>query len=399
MIISILGTSGAKLDTKNCITEKDTNGDIKLFEKATYDLSILEKKEKTYLNATQLLLEEFDDKFIFIGTSCAIKFQKELLKENLKNKDVTFKEVGENDLDEVFEKIYNTLDTTEDIILDITHGFRHQPIMAIFASTLSQFLERKNLKIIFAKEEERNKRYSYIYLDDYIEITQISLLLTGFIRTLNFIPVKNLKLVNNGIFEDFSKALLSNDLKGVETQTQKLFEHLEEIHKTASLAHLTPIIVQIKEELKDLENFQDKQTYKKYLTLSKLMLDKNYLIIALSYLFESLREYCTQQFRSILDGKVKFKNGYEKNTAVMDTIGNFKRNNRPNKIQKQFPNLYDKNKSQFIRISKVYGDIRTLRNDLAHINKHKKFDDIHKNINQLLFKIESIYNDELLKNM
>ncbi len=392
-IVAILGTSGAKIDLDTCLPKEE-------FPPALYDLSLFDKECKEYKNSTEFLLENYDKKFIFIGTPCAIDFQKVLLKDSLKDKDVEFKEVSENDLDEIFEKIFDILGKHKDIILDITHGFRHQPIMAIFASTLSQFLHKKTLKIIFAKEEERNKKYKYIYLDEYIEITQVSLILTGFIRTLNFIPIKNIKLFNVIVFENFSKSLLSNDLKGVEKNYTLLKNELDKLLKNNDLKHLFKLFENIKDKLSLFDELTSKdiKIYQKYLTLSKITLEKNYLVVALAYLFEAIREYCSYNFKKHLK-EINIKKSYELNTSVMDTITNFKRNYKENQIQKKYKNLYKKNRTNFNRISTIYKEIRDLRNDLAHINYEKNFKDIKQIINGIAFKIETIFKDDILKNI
>lgn len=390
MIISILGTSGATIDHDRCLPHKVT-------DPALYDLSLFGKEAQSYQNATQFLLQNFDDRFVFIGTACAITFQKALLASDLEGKDVTFTEVSENDLDEIFEEIYAFLEDQDNIILDVTHGFRHQPIMAIFASTLSQFLERKALRIIFAKEEERFKKYKYVYLDDYIEITQISLLLSGFIRTLNFIPIKQMRLLNNHIFENFSKSLLSNDLKGVEKNYLLLNKELHRLLAEDELHHLHKLIYKIKEELTPFEAFdKTTKTYEKYLSLSKITIDKNYIVVSLAYVFESFREYCTEKFRPLLTG-LKIRPGYRTNTAVMDTIGNFHRNGKKNLLQEKYPELYLKNKAKFERVHIIYREVQMLRNDLAHINLTKNFEDTRQMLNNIIFKIETIYKEDTLK--
>jgi CRISPR-associated DxTHG motif protein len=394
MIISILGTSGAKINLETCLPSSDT-------QSALYDISLFEKenKEGTYINSTHFLIENFDGKFVFIGTACAIKFQKKVLENELHGKDYSFIEISENDLDDIFEAIYELLEHQENILLDITHGFRHQPIMAIFASTLSQFLDRKSLKIIFAKEEERFKRYKYVYLDDYIEITQLSLQLSGFIKTLNFIPIENMKLINNEVFENFSKSLLSNDLKGVEKNYTLLNNELNYILEKGELKHLFKMIYKIKEELNSFEKFDNNSsTHYKYLSLGKVTIDRNYIIVSLAYIFESFREYCTYNFKPILKD-IKLKKGYETNTAIMDTICNFERNGKKNAIQKRYPQIYQQNKQKFQRIKTIYDEVRMLRNDLAHINLKKDFEDIKKQLEQIIFKIETVYKEDILKHI
>ncbi len=388
-IVAILGTSGAKV--VKCLPGE-------AHKPALYDLSLFQKKSKSYKNSTEFLLDHFDESFIFIGTQCAIEFQKELLQKELENKNVRYIEVEDNDLDDIFENIFTILERHDEVLLDITHGFRHQPIMAIFASTLSKFLHNKSLQIIFAKEEVRLEKYRYIYLEEYIEITQLSLLLTGFIRTLNFIPLKNITLFNAKVFEDFSKSLLSNDLKGVEKNYTLLADELEKLMRHRELQHLFTLFGEIKSTLSPLNILKEKETtiYHKYLILSQITLDKNYIVVALAYLFEAIREYCTYGFSPYLKG-ISIKKGYELNTVVMDTIGNFKRNGRANKIQKRYPRLYENNKQIFQRIAHIYKEIRVLRNDLAHINYEKDFKDIKQMILKIGFKVEVLFREDVLQ--
>jgi len=140
------------------------------------------------------------------------------------------------------------------------------------------------------------------------------------------------------------------------------------------------------------------QKYEQYLILSKITLDKNYIIVSLAYLFEAIREYCSYSFELHL-GDINIKNGYKRNTAVMDTISNFVRGGRKNEIQKKYPQLYKKNKSIFCRISKVYEEIRKFRNDLAHINDKKDFHNVKETILNISFKVETLFKDNVLKNM
>ena len=397
MIISILGTAGAVFDRDSCSAKRDDSGEI-IERVAQYDASIFQKKRKSYKNSTHFLLENFDKKFVFIGTKCAIDFQKEILSEEIKDKDIEYREIKDNDLDDIFEVIYALLEDKDDVLLDITHGFRHQPIMAIFASTLSQFLERKKLKIIFAKEVEQYKTYQYIYLDEYIEITHISLLLTGFIRTLNFIPTKSMKFLKHKVFENFSTSLLSNDLVGVEKNYKELMKELDLLLKNQELKHLFNLFEQVKEELLPLEGFDTLKSYEKYLALAKLTIEKNYLIVSLAYIFESFREYCSLRFKGV-SKSIKFRNSYDINTSVMDTIGNFRRAGKMNKLQKKYPNIYKDNKSNFKRVSIIYAKVQSLRNDLAHINKIKDFKDIKLMLHQIIFMIEQFYKDDVLKDI
>ncbi len=396
-IISILGTSGAFFNFKDCTPQRHDDGSIK-YQSARYESGIFGLESREYKNSTHFLLDNFTCKFVFIGTECAIGFQKTILKESLESKDVEYITIGDNTLDDIFEAVLRLLQHHDDVMLDITHGFRHQPIMAIFASTLSQFLQRNELQIIFAKEVDTHNIYEYIYLDEYIEITQISLLLTGFIRTLNFIPVQNMKLLNNRVFEDFSKSLLANDLKGVEKHYKLLNKELVQLENNEALSHLSSLLDKVKDELQVLYGFDDISKYKKYLILSRMTVEKNYLVVALAYVFESLRTYCDVCFTEICKD-IKYGKEFDRKQDIMDAITHAPYALESNKIYKKHKGFYESNKAALSRVGRVYLEIRKLRNQLAHINEHKEFEDIKKIVFRYIFKVESIYKDDVLGNI
>lgn len=386
MIISILGLVGKK-DSKNNL------------KSAYYYASNIDKIDGSYYNSTHFLLKNYqDEKFYFLGTHKAIAYQKDLLELNKNN--ITLEEIEDNDLEDIYEKVYNIISNSkEQVILDVTHGFRHQPISAIFAATLNKFLHNGvNLKIIFAKQIVAFEKYEYIYLDNYIDITELSLLLTGFIRTYNFIPVSTMKLIDAKSFEAFSKALLSNDILGVTKAAQELIFQVEKMLLSKDLTHIEKLLLQVKEILDNFKDFDTLKDYEKYLILADMTTDKNYLVVALTYLFESLREYSADRFKPLIE-KSDFKNDYLKNTTVMDTISNFKRSGKTNTIQKKYPQIFNKNRSNFSRIKTIYNEIRELRNSLAHINKDKEFEDIKQEINRMIFKTKTLYKDDILKNI
>jgi len=146
MIISILGMSGMDRERQNKTT-------------AYYDCKTLDKESGDYHNATDMLLKNYDDAFYFLGTQKAIAFQKNLLA--YPHDKVQFIPIEDNSLDDIFEKVFELISKADDteIILDITHGFRHQPISAIFSATLHRFLNESNLKIIFAKQLVEYEKY------------------------------------------------------------------------------------------------------------------------------------------------------------------------------------------------------------------------------------------------
>ena len=131
------------------------------------------------------------------------------------------------------------------------------------------------------------------------------------------------------------------------------------------------------------------------------MIEKNYLIVSLTYIFEALREYCSFRFKPLCKN-IKFKDSYEQNRAVMNTITNFKKSKFKNRLFETYPEIYERNKAEFKRVAKLYKRVRNLRNDLAHINKTTEFDDIKKDLYSIIFQVETLvvtktlYKDKIL---
>jgi len=388
MIISILGMAGE-------FNGKKTT--------AYYNCDVLNKKSDDYHNATDFLLKNYSDKFYFLGTLEAIDFQKKLLEIN--EDLVEFIPIEDNSLDDIFEKVYGLISTikdTEKVLLDITHGFRHQPISAIFSATMHKFLNNSQLDIIFAKQVVMHKSYEYIYLNEYIDMTQLSLLLTGFIRTLNFINSVEIDNLNTMAFESFSKALFSNDFKKLEASYKNLEITLLQAKKNKNFNHLRELFKQIEDTLRGFKEFDKKEIYEKYLVLANLMFDKNYYLISLTYLFEAIRMYATMSFykKNIINNyawnNVKM---YNLNSDVMQCINQkeFGDNYRPTRYDKN--NFYDKNETIFEEIADNYKKLRDLRNDLTHINHKKTQPNVKHDLHELLKGVGTLIKNDILKYM
>lgn len=391
MIISILGLSGMNKDK----TEKST---------AIYDAKILDKNSSEYHNATHFLLENYpDEKFYFLGTKTAIDFQKKLL--NCPEDKVTFLPIQDNSLDDIFEKVYKLISKAkeEEVILDITHGFRHQPISAIFSATLHRFLNKSKLKIIFAKQIKEHKEYEYILLNEYIDITQLSLMLTGFIRTLNFVDSGKIEGFETVAFSNFSKALLSNDFLTLQSSQKNLLSMVERAKKDTRFDHLKELFEEIEETLSVFQDFGIQPIYKQYLIVANLMADKNYILLSLTYLFESIRFYCSDSFKDkgfVCQREKKKDKMYNINQEVITFITQSSLiDYRKNCYDINFKTLYEANKKLFLKITNEYKTLRTLRNNLTHVNSEKHSPDIQTKLEKQLKTIGKIIEDDLLKEL
>ncbi len=385
MVISILGMSGG--------------------DKVYYDCDNLGKKSGNYYNATHFLIENYNDKFYFLGTKEAIAFQKGLL--DFSSTDVEFIEIEHNSLDDIFESVFSLISSIKDnetALLDITHGFRHQPISAIFSAVLHKFLNMSNLNIIFAKQGATNREYEYIYLNSYVEMTQLTLLLTGFIRTLNFVNSVEVENLNTLAFEKFSNALLSNDFKALTSSYKNLSATVKQAKNDEKFDHLKELFEKIEDILSVFEDFEKKELYEQYMVLAELMFGKNYYLLALTYLFEAIRIYCSYSFyKKGLIGKYAWENFdmYRLNSDVINYINQKEYGESYNETyyDKTFPELYSKNNEIFEVVAQVYRDLRKLRNSLTHINPKESQPNIKSDLRKLLKEAKELIKNNILKDI
>lgn len=388
MIISILGMSGKDREKINKTT-------------AYYDCDVLKKQSGDYHNATDLLLKNYNDNFYFLGTKIAIEFQKELLEYD--EEKVKFISIKDNSLDDIFEEVFSLISKAKDnekVVLDITHGFRHQPISAIFSATLHKFLSNSQLDIIFAKQIVEFKEYEYIYLTEYIEMTQLSLLLTGFIRTLNFVNSVEIENLNTLAFEKFSRALLSNDFKGLESSYKNLEITLEQAKKNKKFDHLRELFEQVETTLSEFKDFRQKEFYEKYMILARLMYEKNYYLLSLNYLFEAIRLYASYSFyKNKVINNYAWHNidKYKLNSEVMSCISQKEFVDRYNSTRYDKNNFYDKNSVLFESVAQEYRKLRDLRNKLTHINPNESQPNIKMDLRNLLKSIGELIEQDVLK--
>lgn len=168
-IILILGTSGKK-DEKFLYNFKGTQGQ--------------------YHNSTDYFLS-LGKHYTILGTKEAFAHQIDLLHHHsqiLKHFDNNANHLETSNPEILFDKILETLKTLKDssILIDITHGFRDQPLLATLASLIAKVNFKSKIQLLYARETtpKESKQYHYETLDDYINIGLKSFLLTSFIQTL-----------------------------------------------------------------------------------------------------------------------------------------------------------------------------------------------------------------------
>ena len=289
-IISILGLAG------------------KNFTKSTYSKDLdLPLKSGDFYNSTHCLIDSFDKSatYTFIGTQESIALHKSLFENTPHFKEIFDKytpiEIASDGIEDIFHHILESITSTQsqNIILDITHGFRHQPIIASSASTLAQINTNKSITIIFAKEIEPRTKYQYISLDKYLQINLIAISLQTFAKTLTVPQIS--KQESNPlikVLKDFSISLHANDFNSIFKNLDKTIAELQKIKDSEDFKGLENILAEVNNILTTFTDIKCAQKdYDKHCKLATFMHQKGFYLIAATYIYEAIALYIVDDFK------------------------------------------------------------------------------------------------------
>ncbi|MBP3206730.1 MAG: CRISPR-associated DxTHG motif protein [Campylobacter sp.] len=409
IVITILG--GTVGNAKYWLSQDILKSDIKNLFKETSEL--------VYQNMFDYLCKNLKSscEILPLYTDYAKDINKEISEEKIQNGI----RIDEKEFEDIFSKINNILDSEKykdsEFIIDITHGFRHLPILATIASLIHNFKNADKIKaILFGKEIKPQDEYEIIDLKIYLDIANISFILTAFSDNYtisNHIKSPKFKDLLNAL-NDFSNDMMALNVGKLRISRNNLIKYLEKIDNEA----IKQQAINLKIKIENLVDFNAKRSEILY-KLAKDMFDKNYLLLSLAALFESTRSYI-----------VEFM--YKNNNEIMQKIEDFYKNKGDGKnylIDKFCKNtlkFFPKNKNnvyaEFLdrtsekdkkleltnkeidrilsslkklenrnKIVSLYEKIETKRNDLAHANSSgKAFDDIKNEVKDFLEKYENL---------
>ena len=150
--------------SKAVITILGLTSEQKEKDRAEYTLSKelkknLTIKDKKYTNMFPLLIDNFKEDYEILPIFTELSFEKQIKvleseKLNFKEFKEDFKIEDEKDFSEIFYIINDALSSNYDeFIVDLTHGFRHLPILAIVNLIIHDIKDSTKIKhILFAKE-------------------------------------------------------------------------------------------------------------------------------------------------------------------------------------------------------------------------------------------------------
>lgn len=428
-VLTVLGTVGVRWD-------KEKKEYVLKNEKAFYKSNVIKLTKNKYTNTLPLLIDAFNDKdykIIPICTKDAMQIQQKVLKEaenkeeylNIFDNAILIED--ENNFNEVFATIDEILNDNryKKIIVDVTHGFRHLPLLMIIDLIMINFDNVSRVeKILFAKEIEKNKEYEIIDLKEYLDLANLNYVLSSFNRNYTTTKIRTTKEEYNEFLRElnkFSSHILANSLDALTRSSKKRISIIDNLlGKINNIKENSDDL--LKYFLKNLEKIEkhlfymkkiseEKSDYKKLYFFSKNMYEKGYLLNSITLLSEAIGMYAKEELKKINKEVLDFIEVYEKKAKMnketskkynLYTLANqskniyklkydFKGNYLYLKYDEEWNAIGDKVtkiiKNKLIQNKNIVDLIKKiddLRNNLAHGNSSKRLNEVEDDIRKVL---------------
>lgn len=424
-VITILGTIGIPREGQ---------------ERAEYFLSDSLKenfslKRDRYCNMLPLLVNNLKDSYGTIEciyTEDAEKIQSKVLDyENLsfdiqKNGFYISNIDGETEAQYTFflEKYNEVIEKYDRVIIDVSHGFRHLPILATVNMIMQNIKDPKKIEyIFFAKEVKKFSKYEVVDLKEYLELANLSFMLSSFNQ--NYTVSSNIRFKNPLYREigkelsEFSHHFLSNSLKALieGNLIGDIIDKLEELQKDKSVEHFKHYIEEIIYHLEDIRQLKHESEWKKLYKISIIMDKRGYQLNAITLLFEAVGFYCLESLSHLdaIGKRAKEYYGYiEQGRQPNNIYSSYTMTNQIRtlvKIQDRFhisdERLFISNNTikttiidyldevEYIqKFKRFLQDLEALRNNLAHGNSSNSIENVKQSYKSSLSKFKDLCIDK-----
>lgn len=291
-VITILGIQGKKEDIK-------TKGRARY-----YFTSESADKSQEFFNTLPLLADKFGaENIVPIYTAEAREFNEAVMTHYSDfqiNFNDSYKIVDEKNFEalfEIFERVIDDLvkSGVGRIVFDVTHGFRHLPLLALVDLLIQNFSNVSQIdQILFAKEIEKSKLYEIIDLRQYLDIANIAFVIAAFSQNYTLaqhIKTKKFESLVNAL-NAFSHNILSLNIAKLKSSHSELIKELDRIDDIALISRAKDL----KDRLNKICDWSDSAYVFRY-KLAKDMFEKGYLLQSLVLLFESVNSYIVSVFK------------------------------------------------------------------------------------------------------
>ena len=290
-VITILGIQGQKENIK-------TEGCARY-----YFAGESADKSQEFFNTLPLLADKFGaENIVPIYTTDAREFNEAVMAHYANfqiNFNDSYKITDEKNFEalfEIFERVIDDLvkSGVGRIVFDVTHGFRHLPLLALVDLLIQNFSNVSQIdQILFAKEIEKFKLYEIIDLRQYLDIANIAFVIAAFSQNYTLaqhIKTKKFESLVNAL-NAFSHNILSLNIAKLKSSHGELIKELDRIDDIALISRAK----NLKEKLNKICDWNDSAYVFRY-KLAKDMFEKGYLLQSLVLLFESVNSYIVSVF-------------------------------------------------------------------------------------------------------
>lgn len=260
-------------------------------------------KSQEFFNTLPLLADKFGaENIVPIYTAEAREFNEAVVAQYADfqiNFNDSYKIVDEKNFEALFEIFERAIDDLVKsgvckIIFDVTHGFRHLPLLALVDLLIQNFSNVSQIdQILFAKEIEKFKLYEIIDLRQYLDIANIAFVIAAFSQNYTLaqhIKTKKFESLVNAL-NVFSHNILSLNIAKLKSSHGELIKELDRIDDVALISRAK----NLKEKLSKICDWDDNAYVFRY-KLAKDMFEKGYLLQSLVLLFESVNSYIVSVF-------------------------------------------------------------------------------------------------------
>jgi len=334
------------------------------------------------------------------------------------------KEIEESKYSYFLQKYNEIIEKYDSVIIDVSHGFRHLPILATVNMIMQNIQNPKKIEyVFFAKEVIRLEKYEIIDLKEYLELANLSFLLSSFNQ--NYTVSSNIRF-KNPLYKEIAKELaqfshhfLSNSLKPLieGNLISDIIDNLEKLQKDKSVEHFKYYIEEIIYHLEDIRQLKYNLEWEKLYKISKIMDKRGYQLNAITLLFEAVGFYCLESLSNLEVVGNRVKEYYEyieqkrKPRHIYSTYTMTNQIRTLVKIQNRF-NISDErlfisnnqikntvikyleDVNQLHKFTNFLQDLEALRNNLAHGNSSDSIQNVKRSYQSNLSRFKDLCIDK-----
>jgi len=387
-------------------------------------------KKERYTNMLPLLIDNFQDYGDIQSIYTNLSKQRQITVLEYENLNYNIEQNGlfiSENLEDIesnysyFLNKYNELiEQYDKVIIDVSHGFRHFPILAVVNLILQNIKNPEKIEyIFFAKEKKQFQEYEIIDLKEYLELANLSFMLSTFNQ--NYTVANNIKFTNPFYqkiavqLTDFSNHFLANSLKPLigGTAIENIINNLKKLQKKETVKNFENYIIEIIEHLEDIRQLRhEKSDWERLYQLSKIMSSRGYQLNSITLLFEAVGFYCLEAICSnvkTMDSRKREYQNYIKQKRKPEHIfSTYTMVNDARVITKIKDRFKILNNRQFINSNNLKSGViyflnsidslddfknfiesmEAFRNNLTHGNSSQAIDDVKKSYDNMLNKFE-----------